>query len=320
MKIDRELAMLLCGILGLLLLATISGIAFKMKLTDPRHRKFVRNLNSRIKAWWVLCGVFVAAMLSGEQGSIILFGLLSFLALREFITVVPTARADHRALFWIFFIVVPVQYGLLWMNWYGLFVLFIPIYCFLLLPVRIVISGDCRRFLERTAKIQWGLMACVYCVSHAPAILKLSIPDYENENAKLMLFFMLVVELCDIMQYIWGKSLGRHKILPTVSPNKTWEGFIGGWLTASAMGMALWWVTPFTPVQALLMGLVSGLMGFCGDVTMSAIKRDSNKKDYGELIPGHGGMLDRIDSLCFAAPFFFHITRFFFCGATPVSF
>ena len=320
MTIDRELQLMFLGTLGLLLSASTIVRLLKKKLRGPEHQKLIGNLIARTKAWWIMCAVFAVAVFSGGVGSIVLFAFVSFLALREFITIVPTVKADHRALFWLFFIALPVQYLLVGINWYGLFALFIPVYCFLFLPIRIVIAGDCNRFLERSAKIQWGLMTCVYCVSHAPALLKLSIPGYEGQNAKLMFFFVLVVEICDVCQFIWGKTFGRHKILPTVSPNKTWEGFVGGCLTAGLIGMGLWWVTPFQPWQAFLIALGTGVLGFCGDVTMSAIKRDSNKKDYGEMIPGHGGMLDRIDSLCFAAPFFFHITRFFFCGATPVGF
>lgn len=315
MTIDKELQILFLGTLGLLLLASVIVLFLKRKLNTPEQQRLTENLLARTKAWWIMCVVFVIAVVSGGIGSIVLFCLVSFLALREFITVVPTSRADHRALFWMFFIAVPIQYVLVGINWYGLFVVFIPVYCFLLLPIRMVIAGDCDRFLERSAKIQWGLMACVYCVSHAPALLTLSIPGYVGQNAKLLFFFVVVVELCDVCQYIWGKSIGRHKILPTVSPNKTWEGFIGGCLTAAFIGMGLWWATPFAPWQAFLLALGTGVFGFCGDVTMSAIKRDSNMKDYGELLPGHGGMLDRIDSLCFAAPFFFHMTRYFFCVA-----
>jgi len=320
MPTDRDLLLLFGGVFTLLLLGTVIAAALSARLTGSGRQAMTAQLMARIKSWWIMCVVFTVAVLSGKIGAIVLFALVSFLALREFVTVVPTAKADHRALFWVFFVVVPVQYALVFVGWYGLFVLWIPVYCFLLVPIRIAVAGDCQRFLERAAKIQWGMMACVYCVSHAPALLGLTIPNYDGGNAKLLLFFVIVVELCDICQYIWGKALGRHKILPTVSPNKTWEGFVGGCLTTGAVGAALWWATPFTPWQAFGMALFTGFLGFCGDVTMSAIKRDSNMKDYGELIPGHGGMLDRIDSLCFAAPFFFHITRYYACGASPVLF
>jgi len=172
--------------------------------------------------------------------------------------------------------------------------------------------GDTDRFLERIAEIQWGLMVCVYCVSHAPALLMLDIPGYGGENAKLLLYLILVVELSDVLQYVWGKLFGRRPIAPTVSPNKTVEGFVGGIASATALGTALWWMTPFRPWQAAAMALVATLMGFAGGLTMSAIKRDRGVKDFGHVLAGHGGVLDRIDSLCFAGPVFFHLTRYFF--------
>ncbi len=256
--------------------------------------------------------VFGAAMATGGIGSIIMFGLTSFLALREFITLTPTRRGDHRALFWVFFIITPLQYWLLWVNWYGLFIILIPVYAFLFIPVRSAIAGDCEHFLERTAKIQWALMICVYCVSHAPALLSLRIPGYECQNGKLLFFFVLVVQISDVLQYVWGKTMGKRKIAPVVSPNKTWAGFIGGITCATLIGTALWWATPFTPRQAAGMSLAICLMGFAGGLTMSAIKRDRGVKDFGNLIEGHGGVLDRIDSVCFAAPVFFHLTRYYF--------
>jgi phosphatidate cytidylyltransferase len=187
----------------------------------------------------------------------------------------------------------------------------IPVYAFLFIPLRSALAGDTDSFLERTAKIQWGLMVCVYCVSHAPALLMLQIPGYQG-NFKLLFFLVLTAQFSDVMQYVFGKTLGRRKIAPLVSPNKTWEGFIGGITVSSLAGAALWWATPFTPLQAGLMALTINLMGFSGGLCMSAIKRDRGIKDFGTLIEGHGGIMDRIDSISFAAPVFFHITRFYF--------
>jgi len=272
----------------------------------------IANLDARVKAWWIMVAVFGVALIIGDVGSAVLFALVSFFALREFVTLTPTRAGDHRTLFWAFFVVIPLQYLLVWMQWYGLFAILIPVYAFVLLPIRSAAAGDCERFLERSAKIQWGLMVCVYFVSHVPALLMLSIPGYEGQNAKLLLFLVLVVQLSDVLQYVWGKLLGRRKIAPTLSPNKTLEGFIGGVLSATVVGAALWWATPFTPWQAALFALLITLMGFFGGLVMSAIKRDRGVKDYGTLIEGHGGMVDRIDSLCFAAPVFFHLVRFFF--------
>ncbi|HET8563818.1 MAG TPA: phosphatidate cytidylyltransferase [Candidatus Binatia bacterium] len=310
--VDRQTICLIGGVLGMLIVSTFGGSVLQKSAKTESAQAVAKNMNVRIRAWWGMSAVLIASLLIGPISTVVLFGLISFLALREFVTLTPTRLGDHRSLFWVFFVITPLQYALVGIEWYGLFSILIPVYSFLLLPTRSAIAGEPERFLERTAAIQWGLMICVYCVSHAPALLSLKMPGYEGQNAKLLFYFVLVVQLSDVLQYVWGKSLGKTKIAPTVSPNKTWEGFIGGTACATVIGTALWWATPFSPGQAALMSLVSVLMGFAGGLTMSAIKRDRGVKDYGVLIPGHGGVMDRIDSICFAAPVFFHLTRYYF--------
>ncbi len=312
MHADRVTLVMLGGIAALLLLSSIIVAVLKVRQRPGPVSPVIANLDARVRAWWVMAAIFAIAIFAGPIGAVVLFGLISFFALREFVTLTPTRPADHRGLFWAFFIVVPVQYILVARQWYGLFAIFIPVYVFLFIPIRCALGGDCERFLERTAKIQWALMVCVYFVSHVPALLMLDIPGYAGANARLLLFFVLIVQISDVLQYVWGKLLGRHKIAPTLSPNKTWEGFVGGVLSASALGAALWPVTPFTFWQAAGLSLVITLMGFFGGLVMSAIKRDRGVKDYGSLIEGHGGVMDRIDSICFAAPVFFHLVRYYF--------
>lgn len=312
MHVDRETLFLVGGIAGLLLISSLVVALLKRGRAAADVNPVIANLAARVRAWWIMVAIFSIALFTGGLGSVILFGLLSFFALREFITLTPTRAGDHRALFWAFFVIVPLQYYFVAARWYGLFAIFIPVYAFLFIAIRCALAGDCERFLERTAKIQWALMVCVYFVSHVPALLMLEIPGFEGENARLLLFFVLVVQLSDVLQYVWGKLLGRHKIAPVLSPSKTWEGFIGGVLTASGIGAALWWATPFTPWQAAAFSLAITLMGFFGGLVMSAIKRDRGVKDYGSLIEGHGGVMDRIDSICFAAPVFFHLVRYHF--------
>ncbi len=309
---DPQLLTLLGGIAILLVLSSGIAMVLERRVQTPEGLLVVANLSARIRAWWVMTAVFVAALATGGIGSVILFGLTSFIALREFITLTPTRRADHRTLFWAFFVFVPIQYYLVAIHWYGLFVIFIPVYAFLFVPVRSVLAGDTEDFLARTAKIQWGLMVAVYCVSHAPALLMLQIPGFEGENAKLLLYLIVVVQLSDVLQYVFGKTLGRHKIVPKVSPNKTWEGAVGGIGSATLIGALLWWATPFSPWAAAGIALVINLAGFAGGLCMSAIKRDRGIKDFGSLIQGHGGVMDRIDSLCFAAPLFFHVVRYYY--------
>ena len=311
---DTALLTLIGGVLALLIVASLIGWTLSRRTLSPSGRATVDNINARIRAWWVMASVFVIAVATGGAGSILLFALLSWLALREFVTLAPTSRGDHRALFWCFFIVTPLQYYLVWVGWYDLFVKLIPVYVSIFLAVRIVLAGDTERFLERVATMQWGLLVCVYFVSYVPALLTLHIPTFENQDARLVFFLVAVVQLSDVLQYVWGKSLGRHHIAPAISPNKTWEGFVGGILSATALGTAIWWATPFTPAQAALMAFLITLTGFSGGLIMSAIKRDRRVKDFGALIEGHGGILDRIDSLCFAAPVFFHLTRYFFAA------
>ena len=309
---DRALVALVAGVLGLLVVASIAGAILSRSVRSDSGRATADNINARIRAWWVMVAVFVIALAAGRGGTILLFAFISFLALREFVTLAPTRPGDHRALFWSFFIVTPLQYYLVWIEWYGLFSILIPVYMSIFLAIRTALAGDTEHFLERTAINQWGLMICVYFLSHVPALLMLPFPGYEHQNVKLIFYLVLIVELSDVLQYVWGKSIGRHRVAPSISPNKTWEGLIGGVGTATLVGAALWWATPFSPVEAAAMALALTLMGFAGGLIMSGIKRDRGVKDYGAMISGHGGILDRIDSLCFAAPVFFHLTRYFY--------
>jgi phosphatidate cytidylyltransferase len=308
----RALVCLAGGGVGLLVVATLLGMILGRLAKSEGARATTENLNARIRAWWVMVLILAFAALAGRVWAIALFGLASFWALREFVTLTPTRASDHRTLFWAFFVVTPLQYYLVGIQWYGLFAILIPVYAFLLVPIRSVLGGDCERFLERVAKIQWGLMVCVYCVSHIPALLNLRIPGYEGRNVELLLFLVIVVQMSDVLQYVFGKTMGRTKIAPLVSPGKTVEGFVGGVVSATILGTGLWWVTPFTPLQAAGISFIIVLLGFAGGLTMSAIKRDRGVKDYGNLIEGHGGVMDRIDSLCFAAPVFFHVIRYYY--------
>jgi phosphatidate cytidylyltransferase len=310
---DPKLLYLLGSTLGLLVIASLIGFVLARRASTESAKATVANLNARTNAWWTMVAVFAGALAIGPMGATVLFGLCSFMALREFITLTPTKPGDHRTLFWVFFIITPLHYWFLASQWYGMFVILIPVYAFLLVPLRTAMAGDCERFLERTAKIQWGLMVCVYCISYTPAVLLLlKIPGYEGQNAKLLFWFVAIVELSDVMQYVWGKTCGKHKIAPTVSPGKTWEGLLGGGATTVALGTALWWATPFSPPQAAGMSAIIVFMGFAGGLVMSAIKRDRGVKDWGTAIGGHGGFMDRMDSLSFAAPVFFHVVRYAF--------
>jgi phosphatidate cytidylyltransferase len=309
---DRELVWLIGGILAFLAVATVIAQLLKARATSESARTTVDNLVARIRAWWAMVVVFGIAIATRGYGSLVMFAIVSFLAMREFMTLLPTRRADHRAMLWTFFLFLPAQYYFVATGWYGMFALLIPVYAYLLLPSVQVLSGDTEDFLARTSRLQWVLMICVFCVSHAPALLMLNIPGFAGQNAKLLLFLVVVTQVSDVLQYTVGKLIGKRKAVPSVSPNKTVEGYLGGGGLAVLVGTGLWWATPFAPWQAALMSVVIVLAGIAGGLVMSAVKRDRQVKDFGALIPGHGGVLDRIDSLCFSAPLFFHLTRFYF--------
>lgn len=305
------------GVTLLLLIASTVGWVLKRRLTRKKNasemsQKTVNNLIARVNAWWVMVLIFAVAFLAGKLGTIILFGAISYFALREFMTLTPTRTGDHRALSLAFFFLIPLHYYLIYIEWYALFSILIPVYAFLLMPSISVLAQDTEHFLERAAKIQWGVMIAIYCISHAPALLVLKIPDFEGQNALLLFYFVLIVQLSDVLQYVFGNLFGKTKVAPIVSPNKTLEGLIGGGFATTLIGASLWWITPFTPLQSAGMAAVIVVMGFLGGLVMSAIKRSLGAKDWGSMIEGHGGMLDRMDSVCFAAPIFFHLVRYFF--------
>lgn len=306
---DDTTLTLFAGIGALLVVASMIGAVLAWRAGDTPNPA-IENLNARIKAWWVMVAAIGLAFLAGKAGVILLFAFASFAALREFLTLTDTRRADHLALSLSFFVVLPVQYYLVWIEWYGLYSIFVPVWVFLLLPIVVAVRGDTRDFMERVAEIQWGLMICVFCLSHVPALLTLEIAGFDGRELLLIAFLVIVVQISDVLQYVWGKLLGRRKVAPSLSPSKTWEGLVGGVASAVAIGAGLWWITPFSPLEAAFMALVITLMGFFGGLVMSAIKRDRGVKDWGRMIEGHGGMLDRLDSVVFAAPIFFHLVRY----------
>ena len=377
--------LLVGGVLLLLGAATAVVQFLKRQPEGGTDSALVRLFDQRIRVWWMMWSILAAAFLfSGAAKTVIvfLFFLLSFWALREFITLTPTRRGDHRALFWVFFIFTPAQFIVIGVKFwydvetYGMYSVLIPVYAFLFIPARVALAGDYKRFQDRTATIQAGLMICVYCFSYTPALLTLDVVSVNHRElkaiaeeietqeveglsisefsalgilqatpsdltkmdeagvsedlikqigvaqkerpvsgsaaARLLFFFVLIVQVSDVFQYGCGKLFGRRVIAPAISPGKTWEGLIGGAACTMLLGTALHWATPFNPWEAAGMSLVIVVMGFGGGMTMSAIKRDRGVRDYGTLVEGHGGVLDRIDSICFAAPVFFHLTRYYF--------
>lgn len=305
-----DLLTLIGGIVLLLVVATAIGQWLARRHGSAEPSAVVENLNARINAWWAMVLLLGLAFLGGRTGVILLFALCSFAALREFATLTNTRRADHWALAASFFIVLPAQYVLVAIEWYGLYSIFIPVYAFLLLPILAALRGSTDHFLVRVAETQWALMITVYCASHVPALLSLDIPDYTGRNVLLIAYLVVVVQLSDVLQYVVGKLFGKHRIAPSLSPSKTVEGTVGGIALAVLVGVALHWLTPFGPLAAAGLALVITTMGFLGGLVLSAIKRDRGVKDWGHLIEGHGGFIDRLDSVLFSAPVFFHLVRY----------
>lgn len=323
--LDTRSMWLLGSVVGLLVAAYIVGWFLQKQPETTVNPAVIKMFNLRVRAWWMMSVILVAGFMLGQTATVVLFGLVSFWALREFITMTPTRRGDHRALFWVFFVFTPAQYILVGMGeeYYGVYSILIPVYATLFVPARIAISGDSKRFLERSAKIQAGQLICVYALSHAPALLYLQLQTFRDgmwldweprRNAGLLFYFVLLLQMNDVLQFAWGKLLGKRVIAPAINASRTWEGFIGGVLSTTVLGAALFWVTPFTIWGAACMALAIATMGFAGGMTMSAIKRDRGVRDYGTLVQGHAGVLDRIDSVCFAAPVFFHLTKAFMTG------
>lgn len=307
-------------VVGLLVVATAIGHTLRRQPQLGLNPAAVDAFNSRLQAWWIICCLLAVVFWSPEL-TVILFGFVSFWSLREFITLTPTRMGDHRALFWVFFFFTPLQYVLLWLDGrdgrstYGLYSILIPVFALLFIPLRIAMAGDPKRFLERVAKIQCGLLICVYCLSFAPALLYLHFKvdgkdEVYSQRARLLFFFILLSLMSEALQFVWGRLYGRHVVAPEINASRTWEGLIGGTASTALVGMALAWATPYEHLwQVALVSMLTAVMSYGGAMTMSAIKRDRGVRDYGTLVQGHGGLLDRIDSICFAAPVFYQVTR-----------
>ena len=300
----------LYALLGAFALLIIASVIVLM-LARIRPGRDYTELKLRIKTWWLIIIVFCLAIAFHRDVSLVVFAFVSFLAFKEYLSLIPTRRADHRVLFWAY-LSIPVQYYWVGIGWYGMFIIFIPVFAFLYLPMKMVLVGETQGFLRAASTLHWGLMTTVFSLSHMAYLLAL--PDDRNPAGggdALLFYLVFLTQINDVAQYVWGKSFGRHQATPTVSPNKTIEGLIGGAATTTLLAVVLApWLTPLTHVESVAAGVLIGVCGFIGDVTMSAVKRDIGVKDSGTLLPGHGGILDRLDSLTYTAPLFFHFIYF----------
>jgi phosphatidate cytidylyltransferase len=282
-------------------------------LRFARPQKDFGELSSRIESWWVMALIFAFALLLHRAISLAFFAFVSFLALKEYLSLIPTRRADRRVLFWAY-LSIPFQFLWIGYGWYGMFIIWIPVYLFLFLPMRMVLIGETQGFLRAVGTLHWGLMITVFSVGHVAFLLVL--PQHVNPNGAgpaLVLYLVLLTECNDVAQFLWGKALGRHRALPTVSPGKTTEGLLGGVATTLVLAVLLApWLTPLGIGQSLIAGTLIGFGGFIGDVVVSSVKRDIGVKDSGAMLPGHGGILDRLDSLTYTAPLIFHYVWYTF--------
>ena len=302
----NELLIVVFLIFGLLIFATL--LFFILGKIKPELN--LTELKTRTKSWWIMATIFIGATIINKNISYIALGMLSFMAFRELYSVLGFRESDRRAIFWAF-IAIPIQYYLAYIGWYGAFIIFIPIVMFLFLPLRLVLKGDTVGIIRSMSSLQWILMLTVFGISHMAYLLSLpNIQGFNSGGRGLLLFLVFLTEINDVMQFTWGKLLGKHKIIPKVSPNKTWEGFVGGLISTTIIGYFLGFLTPLTSPQVIFISFMIAFSGFVGDIVMSSIKRDIGVKDMGNTIPGHGGILDRIDSLAYTAPVFFHLVYY----------
>jgi phosphatidate cytidylyltransferase len=307
---------LLGTVLGLLTAATFAGQWLRRQESFELDQNTVKAFNSRVNTWWFFSVVLGFAFFIPYL-TVFLFFCLSFSALREFITLTPTRAGDHRALFWVFLLFTPSQFLLVARDKYALYSILIPVYAFLFIATRVALAGDCQRFLERVAKIQFGLLVCVYCLSFAPALLFLDCEHSDGDygNARLLFFFITMVLFSELLQFLGSRLFGKHVIVPTIDDSRTWEGVLAGGAATAVLGLSLYWATPFTAWwQAGAMSFLIAVMASAGALAMAAIKRDRGEVTSGTLIEGHGGVLSRIDAVCFAAPVFYHVTSYFFAA------
>lgn len=306
-----DILLLTIGSFGILIALTVLGEILRARQPAHENNPMLDTYMTRVQSWWGMVAFIGIALLLGKPGVMVLFGFASFAALREFLTLTTKAQADHLSLALAFFVVLPLQYVFVGLGWTGLFTVFIPVYAFLFLPIVSALRGNPQRFLVRVAETQWALMIAVFSVSHVPVLMSLDIAGYGDRSVLLIAFLVMVVQFGDLLDFFFGRRIGRTRIAPGLSP-KTWEGLACGVLSAMLIGALLAWITPFGVLGAALMAGVASLVGMFGNIVVAAIKRDRGVKDWSHLIPGQGGFVDQLDSVIFAAPIFYQLTKYFY--------
>ncbi|MBE2262288.1 MAG: phosphatidate cytidylyltransferase [Burkholderiaceae bacterium] len=317
---SQQVAALFVIVFGLLFAASTTAFLLSLREKDEgaqadRARARLGEVRALLRTSWVMMTVFWVGWALGDVVATTLFGLVAFFALREFVTLSPTGRGDHRGLVLAFFVVLPLQFWLVATERFDLFTVFIPVYVFLAIPVVSVLAGDPKRFLERNAKLQWGIMVCIYGMSHVPALLLLQFPKWGARNAFLVFFLVIVVQAAMVTQHVVSRRFKRKPLAPEISESFNWMSWFAGMATGGLLGVVLTGITPFKPGQALAMALIACTAGSLGHLVMKALKRDRGVPNWGaqgHSVTGASGLLDRVDGLCFAAPVFFHSVRWYF--------
>jgi phosphatidate cytidylyltransferase len=315
LPVDQQVGLLFIILFGLLLAVTATAVVLSLRgAASPERAERHERLQRDLRAVWIGATLFWLAWVSGPLGATVFFGIFSFLALREFITLMHTRRSDHRTLILAFFVVLPLQYVIVGGRWFDLFTVFVPVYVFLAIPVASALAGDPQRFLERSAKIQWGIMVCVYGLSHAPALLLLEFPRYEGRGAFLLFFLVVVAATAQIVQELVSRRMRRRPVARLISRDFSLRAWFVGAFVAAWVGALLYWITPFKAGQALAIGFIAAGAGTLGELVMQALKRDAGVLHWGNRssVTGAVGLLDRVAPLCFAAPVFFHSVRWYF--------
>jgi phosphatidate cytidylyltransferase len=318
LNVTQQVSALFVALFGALLLVSAATVLRSVRDSgDERTERLVR-FRRDLRAVWVGATVFWLAWMSGATGATIAVAIFSFLALREFITLAHTRRGDHRSLILAFFVVLPLQFAFVGTRSFDLFSVFVPVYVFLAIPVVSALAGDPERFLERNAKIQWGIMVCVYGLSHLPALLLLQLPRYGDRGAFLIFFLVVVAATAQIVQELASRWLRRRPVARHIDRSFSYRAWAAGTAGAALLGMALWWITPFDPLRAAAMAALAGGAGTLGEFVMRALKKDAGVRWWGNRssVTGAVGLLDRVAPLCFAAPIFFHSVRWYFRVAT----
>lgn len=290
-----------CGY-GLLIFATV--ISYIFRHLKPQNQTFPKVLKI-IGGWWIICALLTFSILLGQHGIVLLFLIASLLGLREYLSVqkLEFVRTPELAAMAVLTV---AHYSFIILGWKNIFLFIVPLMSFIFLPYFFLARRKINGLIQNLWASQSALMLCVYFLSFVPGLVFLNdnptaIRKIDPIAAFLFLFF--TTELNDVFQFISGKLFGKLKLVAEISPNKTVAGFIGGLLCTSILSVII------APIMLEINLWQSALLGFCisasgmsGDLMFSSLKRTYNVKDFSDLIPGHGGVLDRLDSMVFTAP------------------